>query len=301
MANFEPFLVSDALLQQAEQRFQSRLAQDPDNRVLLDSLGKLYRKQGRIPEAAAVYERLRALDPSSHETAYIHALLTGSEPPARLPGLQPAPFLLLKNFLPRAFHEILMPTALSVQDQLTPAMVGNEEYKPEVRESLELRAHSDIHKRFDAHVRQFLPSVISRLKVPSFEIGKVQVSLRTYLDGHFFRLHMDCPADGKNADRTVSYVYFYHKVPRAYTGGDLLMFDTDMANDKFTTSGFTSIQPEDNTIVFFPSACYHSVVPVRCPSKAFEDSRFVINGHVSKRVAKPEVEVPAGGAVLAVS
>src|SRR5262249_13352080 len=141
------------------------------------------------------------------------------------------------------------------------------------------------------YVKDFIPKVSPRLHVPPFVIERLEVKLRAYLDGHFFRLHMDCPQrTPENVNRRVSFVYFFHKQPRAYTGGDLLLFNTDVENDRFTTSAFTRVQPEDNCIVFFPSAYYHSVVPVSCPSKEYANSRFVINGHVSRRADPKQAE-----------
>ena len=147
-----------------------------------------------------------------------------------------------------------------------------------------------------------LPFVLSRLYLPPFQIAGYEVQVRAYRDGHFFKVHRDVDPNFPGAHRMINFVYYFHKQPKPYTGGDLLLFDTDIENNRFTTSAFTLVQPEDNSLVFFPSACYHSVVPVGCPSKEFADSRFVINGHVGKRVpAKPAVDAPAGTGVAAAS
>ena len=53
------------------------------------------------------------------------------------------------------------------------------------------------------------------------------------------------------------------------------------------------VEPADNSIVVFPAARLHSVVPVSCPSKELANSRFVINGHVNQRVAaRATTDVP---------
>jgi SM-20-related protein len=285
--NPEPLLVSNALLQQAQEVCRRRLANDPDNRVALASLAQLCRKQGNLSEATTLYQRLRILNPQDREVEYMHAILAGSPAP---PRLRPAPFVLLKGFLPQSFHETLVPFVLSVQDKLVPAKVGGGDgvYDPNCRESLDLPGKWAVKKRFHEHVSEVLPTVTPRLNVPLFEVEQIEVKLRAYLDGHFFRLHMDCPpAVDSMANRRVSYVYFFHKMPRAYSGGDLLLFDSDTDTNQFTTASFTRIVPEDNCIVFFPSAYWHSVIPVSCPSKEYADSRFVINGHVSRRMPKP--------------
>jgi Rps23 Pro-64 3,4-dihydroxylase Tpa1-like proline 4-hydroxylase len=288
--NFEPLFVSDSLLQQAEQLCKLRLAQDPDNGTALASLAQVYRKQGNLSAATTLYKRLSLLNPDDREAEYMHAILAGTEVPS-LAGMRPAPFVLLKDFLPKSFHETLLPFVLSVQENLVPALVGTGDYKPETRESLDLPGKCEVKNRFRQYIRETIPKVTARLNVAPFEILDLEVKLRAYLDGHFFRLHMDCPPKIEScAHRKVSYVYFFHKLPRAYTGGNLLLFDSNLETNQFTTSSFTSIVPEDNCIVLFPSVYWHSVVPISCPSKQFADSRFVINGHVSDREYKPVVE-----------
>jgi Rps23 Pro-64 3,4-dihydroxylase Tpa1-like proline 4-hydroxylase len=290
--NPEPLLVSSALLRHAEQRCRVRLAEDSDNPALLESLGEVLRKLGKLAEAAPLYARLARMKPEDERLQYVHALIAGLDPmPLPPSGLQPGPFVTVNDFLPASFHETLVPFTISMEGELTPAMVGNDQYAPDRRESLELRDASEVQARFAKHVRQFLVEISGRLHVPSFQLGRLEAKLRVYLDGHFFRLHMDNPSNSPTScNRQISYVYFYHRMPRGYTGGDLLLFDTDLAANQFTTSGFTRIQPVDNSIVFFPSGVYHSVVPVTCTSKRIADSRFVINGHFSK-VARAQAEV----------
>jgi Rps23 Pro-64 3,4-dihydroxylase Tpa1-like proline 4-hydroxylase len=290
--NPEPLLVADALLLGAEKRCRSRLVDAPDNPSLLESYGDVLRKLGKINEAAAAYQSLTQLKPDDQNARYRYALTAGLDPmPEPPPGMQPSPFVLLKNFLPESFHDTLVPFTLSVESQLTPATVGADQYNPNHRESLELRERNEIQSRFVRQIKDALWHICDRLHVTRFELGKLEAKLRVYLDGHFFRLHCDNPADSPlSCTRHVSYVYFYHRMPRGYTGGDLLLFDTDLQANRYTITGFTRITPVDNAVVFFPSGCYHSVVPVKCPSKQIADSRFVINGHVHRVETKEEAE-----------
>jgi hypothetical protein len=294
--NHEPLFVSSALLEQAEQVCRRRLAKDPENLTVLSSLAQIYRKQGNLSDALPIYQRLTELNPQDLEAQYTHAILAGTNVPTGLAGVRPAPFVFMKNFLPASFHESLLPFVLTVQEKLVPAMVGGVgHYNPDTRESLDLPGIWPVKNCFREKVREFVPEVARRLHVAPFEIGDFEVKLRAYLDGHFFKTHMDSHADVESCKyRQVSYVYFFHKMPRAYTGGDLMLFDTNIEANTFTTSSFTRIVPQDNSIIFFPSAYWHSVIPVSCPSKEYADSRFVINGHVSKVAPQPAGEVTAG-------
>ncbi len=135
MSNPEPFFVSDALLQQAERLCQQQLAGDPRNLAALTSLAQIFRKQGNLSEAAVIYEQLKELNPGDRDAEYTHAILAGTAVP---PRVRAAPFVLIRNFLPSAFHETLVPLVLASQEQLVPAKVGNNEYNPQRRESLEI-------------------------------------------------------------------------------------------------------------------------------------------------------------------
>jgi SM-20-related protein len=42
------------------------------------------------------------------------------------------------------------------------------------------------------------------------------------------------------------------------------------------------IVPQPNQIVFFPCSLLHEITPVECPSRAFADSRFTLNGWLHK-------------------
>jgi Rps23 Pro-64 3,4-dihydroxylase Tpa1-like proline 4-hydroxylase len=295
--NPEPIYVDDSLLGKAEQLSQLRLAKDPDNPALLAALAKIYRKLGKLADATRLYERLNQLDPEDSQFAYTHAILATTEVPLPPPGIRASPFVLLSEFLPPAIHETLVPFVLANQDRMVVATVGQNQYRPEARQSLEIFAEWGQQAVYQC-VRDALPKVQARLHVPAFGVGETELKLRVYLDGHFFRIHMDCPARSKqNVNRRISFTYFFHRMPRAFTGGALLLFDTDIENNLYTTSAFTRIEPEDNSIVFFPSACYHSVVPVSCPSQEFANSRFVINGHFSRHAPAatdaPEIEEAA--------
>ena len=173
-----------------------------------------------------------------------------------------------------------MPLVLDQQDEFDTSLVGENEYRPEQRESLTLPGPRPEKRQFRQRINEVLPNVIQRLGHPSFEVEFVEVKIRAYRDGDFFEVHQDTsPRNG----REISYVYFFHREPRPYTGGDLLLLDTHVEENTYIEANFTRIIPQNNAVVFFPSRYYHTAVPVSCPSRNFGDSRFVINGHIQRK------------------
>ncbi len=92
---------------------------------------------------------------------------------------------------------------------------------------------------------------------------------QAYNDGSFFGKHSDADAGGPNWQRRLSGIYYLHKRPRRFDGGRLVIYGRSGAPHL--------VDPEHNSAVFFPRDAVHEVLPVRCPSKAFDDSRFAIN------------------------
>jgi Rps23 Pro-64 3,4-dihydroxylase Tpa1-like proline 4-hydroxylase len=284
MATYNDSLFADpALLHRAEQLCKQRLKNEPENRALLRSRAEICRKLGRLGEAEEVYDRLFRLDPTDAESGYLQALCGGKEWPRAPVGRRAAPFVLLNDFLARDFHDALIPYMTSVQDRFVPMMGGNGEYQPHHRQALDFPDKWEGKQRFRTCLAKVLPQIIPRLHLPPFTLGPIEVCIRAYQDGHYFKIHQDSSSAGLYASRLINFVYYFHKQPRPYTGGELLLFDSDVEADTYTTSGFTRIVPEDNSLIVFPCNFYHSVVPIRCPSQDFADSRFVINGHVRQR------------------
>jgi Rps23 Pro-64 3,4-dihydroxylase Tpa1-like proline 4-hydroxylase len=281
--NHDSLLVDPALLQHAERRCKQRLQNEPENRALLRSLAEVYRKLGNLTAAAEAYDQLFRLDPADQEAGYLHAVLGGKEWPQAPAGIHAAPYVLLKDFLAAEFHDALVPFLTSVRERFVPMLGGNKEYQPHHRQALDYPDKWEGKHRFRMCLAKVLPQVIPRLHLPSFEIGPIEVCIRAYQDGHFFKVHTDASSSGEYSSRIMNFVYYFHKLPRPYSGGELLLFDTDLEANTYAMGGFTRVVPEDNSLIIFPCNFFHSVVPIRCPSQEFEDSRFVINGHVRRR------------------
>lgn len=97
--------------------------------------------------------------------------------------------------------------------------------------------------------------------------GRVERQLTVHLDGGFYRLHRD--DQGEEASRRLlSYVYYFHG-PRRWRGGELVLVGAPPC----------VVQPEDDTLVMFPSSHEHEVLRLEAaPPLSFEEGRFTVNG-----------------------
>jgi Rps23 Pro-64 3,4-dihydroxylase Tpa1-like proline 4-hydroxylase len=97
-------------------------------------------------------------------------------------------------------------------------------------------------------------------------------------DGDFFRAHCD-DAQERIASRRMTFVYFFHREPIQFEGGELRLHDSTKIEDHPNSTGsYQTIVPQQNQIVFFPCSTLHEITPVQCQSREFADSRFTVNG-----------------------
>ena len=133
-------------------------------------------------------------------------------------------------------------------------------------------------KPLESRLRRLLPHVRRELGMPWFPAGRMELQLAVHQEGGFFGAHTD---DGRNevAGRRITCVYYMHSTPRRFSGGELLIHDTEVRNDgcPVRAGAHVAVEPTDNTAVFFPSSLLHEVVPVTRQTAAFEDSRFSVN------------------------
>jgi SM-20-related protein len=73
----------------------------------------------------------------------------------------------------------------------------------------------------------------------------------------------------------------------SFEGCELVIYDSKVENNYYVhAETHQAIEPRRNSIIFFPSFQMHEVLPISCPTKAFADSRFTINGWIRQLLTK---------------
>jgi len=196
----------------------------------------------------------------------------------------PAVYLKFDDFLTLEENKQFLDIALQRKADFARAEVGDEIQNIDVRQSFFMTSES-FPKGAELIVSKILkvvPEVIKFLNKPQFRVSKIEVQLTIHKDCCFYKLHTDNDPPGiGDCTREITYVYYLYREPKSFYGGELRIYDTQIANHSFRINGnFKEIQPQNNSIVFFDSRCLHEVMPVSCSSKSFEDSRFTINGWI---------------------
>ena len=272
---------------QADEVLRRRLAVAPRNTDTLWRLAEIHRRQGNFAAARSLYGRLRGRGSDPLKAAWLHAMLSGNGAPEPAPGgIRPAPFVRMTNFLAPDECDRLLALGLAARERFVPAKVtgggDRERVDPEARVNLEVFDRStaaEVRLRIAPKVRSLVPEILARLRMDGIGRTSIEMSMRVYLDGGFYRAHRDNRSE-RTRQRKLSFVYFLHREPRRFSGGDLLLHDTDTDAGACSPGKFSRIVPLRNSIVFFPCDYWHQVTPVQCGTDDFGDGRWVVNGHV---------------------
>jgi SM-20-related protein len=202
------------------------------------------------------------------------------------PWVRPTPLVVLDEFLSPQDWAGLLRFALRRRDRFTDSGIlgagGEDKNDYDYRRSLVLYDLGGLHGLFANRIRSYLPHVLARLRLPPFPISKFEIQLTATNDGQFFRQHKDDDSESVRT-RVLTFVYYFYREPKAFRGGALQLYDAQLDQQGNVAAGaHQTVHPTQNQVVFFPSDCLHEVLPVECPSQAFSDSRFTLNGWVHR-------------------
>lgn len=140
---------------------------------------------------------------------------------------------------------------------------------------MDLAQHQDVMLE---RIKSVLPLVLDQLGMEEFAIADVEAQVTASNDGDFFHFHSDNGSE-RVASRYLTFVYFFHREPRQFEGGELRIHDSRLQDGVYVSEGsYQAIVPQQNQIVFFPCELLHEITPVNCASQLFADSRFTLNG-----------------------
>jgi Rps23 Pro-64 3,4-dihydroxylase Tpa1-like proline 4-hydroxylase len=152
------------------------------------------------------------------------------------------------------------------------------------RRSRVLYDFSEFSRVFRDRIVRIAAPLMQEFAIPPFQIADIECQMTAHNEGNYFKLHND-NGSPDTATRAISYVYYFHNEPKAFTGGTFRLFHSRVENGVYHQGDHAAdIEPKNNSILFFPSHCHHEVTTVRCPSGRFADGRFTVNGWV-RRVA----------------
>ena len=201
-----------------------------------------------------------------------------STPPS--PRIIRHPVAILENLLPEDEWRHLLERVLASEHEFRPSFTN--EGRADYRHSLVIDPPADLVRPVVDRVRQAMPEVLSLLRSPPIVVGVVEAQVTANVDGSFFGVHTDADYE-KVPKRHLTYVYYFNRSPKGFTGGELRIYDDLLRNNKLARAeSFHVIEPLHNRIVLFWARVMHEVTPVHVPSGEFADARFTVNGWVNQ-------------------
>jgi SM-20-related protein len=222
-------------------------------------------------------------EPDPPSSARTTAVLETSAAVADRPSVLPARCVVLDEFLaPQELEQLTRFTlehesdfsASSVVSPNAESGVVNYDHRRS-RVLMDLAQYEDL--MLD-RIRSVLPRVLDQLGMEEFAITGVEAQVTASNDGDFFRFHSDNGSE-RVRSRQLTFVYFFHREPRQFEGGELRIHDSHLRDGAYVSDDtYQAIVPQQNQIVFFPCELLHEITPVTCASQRFADSRFTLNG-----------------------
>ena len=205
--------------------------------------------------------------------------------------LRRARYLVIDDLLCPAEHQDMLVFATASEQHFTAGTVVGDH--PEHRQNLVIPTFGDsAHARLiQNRVLVWYPLLAKALGMPVVPVGLVESQLTAARSRQFYKLHADV---GPDCPREFSCIYYMHRQPRGFAGGELRLYDCiEQGGQSRPADTFEVVDVVSNRLVVFPSGEFHEAMPVRCPSGEFADSRFAITTWIH-RAGKPDPEARFG-------
>jgi len=206
------------------------------------------------------------------------------------------PHVIFDDFLPDEVHRGLLAHVLAVRDFAPGKVVtdGKIEYRPDLRKGhLSNDRLGAFLPAYRKALRTAFDAICPALGMARFDLAEIEIRLAAHTHGDFFSPHRDTMTgrnrDMAGRDRLVTAVYYLHRQPRRFEGGELLI-------NPFDNSAPLEVEPKDNRLVAFPAFMLHEVREVSLPGGEFADSRFSISSWFDRDRPADRRQASAGDA-----
>lgn len=198
----------------------------------------------------------------------------------------PPPVIIVDDFVGEAAAEQLLRYAIDREAGFRPSKVA----LGHVALVDESRRVSKVHPEIgplmpviEPVIRKTVDEAIPKLGLVNVDSYILETELAWCGDGGFFEMHTDALHRDRLANqRVVTMVHYFHRRPKAFTGGRLRLHGLGA----HATDCISEIEPRFDRAVLFPSWFPHEVLPVRCDSGAFSDGRFAISCWVRRKLGE---------------
>jgi hypothetical protein len=210
-----------------------------------------------------------------------------AEPPRPLP-----PCHQYRDFLAPEERSALLDWTIANRERFGPALLSGHIHDPTRRVAERFHNLGPHRAVLERRIGENAADIFRRTGTRPFEIEFLELEVAAHGDGAFFSAHSDIPVGpgrqpvggdrSGTQDRLVSAVYYFHSEPKRFSGGNLRLY---RLGDHEAKGDFIEFEPEQNSLVVFPSWVRHEVRPISCPGCSFADYRFAVNAWLCRTLA----------------
>lgn len=203
----------------------------------------------------------------------------GEDPPtpaSAVPGAEGC--VVVDEFLPPDERQEMLDWALAHEHRCVPGAVSSGDSSS--RRNLVIAGFGGTARARKVENRLLVhyPLVARHLGLPVVPLERAESQLTAGNDGDYFLAHADDGADPETVSRYLTCVYYFFRDPKGFDGGNLRLYaDASHGESASADARFREIDVVDNRLVVFPSGTIHEILPVRCSSGVFADSRFAVS------------------------
>ena len=195
--------------------------------------------------------------------------------------IERAAYIRIPDFLTEQENHAVLDYAIRKQPEYQASKV--ETGVPDHRHSHVLMQLQDLEIDFAARILEIVPDALNHFGLPVLSEPKLEIQLTTHNEGEYYRIHND-NGTPNTAARLLTYVYYFHRQPVAFQGGQIRLYDSRVEFGRSRPAeSFVGINPQNNMLLLFPSRVMHEVLPTYCSSRTFADGRFTLNGWIRSR------------------
>jgi Rps23 Pro-64 3,4-dihydroxylase Tpa1-like proline 4-hydroxylase len=173
---------------------------------------------------------------------------------------------------------------LSLERTITPSLVYSRKKQKGVtslkhRNSISLSNNAyirEISDKLQNTVERHWQEILSILQIKNFAKGTVEINCVIYGNNSYFKRHQDTFTSVRKK-RRISWVYYFHKEPKPFSGGELIFYT---GNEEVAR-----VTPQAGMLIVFDSSMYHEVLAVHVKSDDFANGRFTITGFINQKLS----------------
>jgi Rps23 Pro-64 3,4-dihydroxylase Tpa1-like proline 4-hydroxylase len=202
--------------------------------------------------------------------------------------------VIIRDVFTKKENKQILKEALSLEDKFVDSYIGNNKKQNKEFRSNKSAFYDDIYnnnrnksillKKIDIILsNNQITEILGSSEYPFTDFGNTnthETQVSRYGEDQKYNWHIDAV---QARQRTITFVYWFHDIPKKFTGGELQITKSPIYDGELMGSGeVKTVEPENNTMIIFSANNSHRVINAKSP-KTFKDGRFSVNCWVGIR------------------